>query len=328
MRHLNVGLIGAGGISHVHADAWRALGANVRVYSLHGAEELATEYGFDVAESLEDAFAHADIVDIVTPTDTHVPLARAAIAAGLHVICEKPLALTAAEARQLADAAEAAGVRLFPAHVVRYFAEYRAIKERVAAGAIGTPATQRFYRMGSAPVSSWFFQERRGGGIVRDLMIHDIDQAVWLAGPVTTVYAAQNPPSADDTVPNAVTAHVVLTHASGVISHVQGSWLPQGMPFRVGVEIAGAEGRLTYSSAEDRALLIDTVVAGTEDYVPPMSSGDTPYRREIADFVASVETGADALVGPADAVAAVAVIDAAYMSLATGEPVRVAEALR
>lgn len=328
MRQLNVGLIGAGGISHVHADAWRALGANVRVHSHHGAQQLATMYGFTVADSLGDLFAHADIVDIVTPTDTHVDLVSAAIAAGLDVICEKPLAPSASEARELADAAEAAGVRLFPAHVVRYFDEYRAIKERVAAGAIGRLATQRFYRMGSAPTSPWFFRESAGGGIVRDLMIHDIDQALWYAGPVTSVYASQNPTTAKGAVPQPVTAHVVLTHASGVISHIQGSWLPQGTPFRVGVEVSGTEGRLTYSSSSDQALLVDTVAAEAEQYLPPVSSGDTPYRREIADFVASITAGADAAVGPADAVAAVAVTDAAYASLATGSPVTLEEGIR
>lgn len=323
-----VGLIGAGGISAVHAEAWRSLGAHVQVHALSGAEQLAEEYGFTAVDSLDGVLDHADIVDIVTPSSTHAALASAAIAAGVHVICEKPLAPDARQAQDVVDAADAAGVRLFPAHVVRYFGEYAAIKDRIDAGVVGRVATQRFSRAGAAPESPWFFDESRGGGLIRDLMIHDLDQALWFAGPVTSVYATQNPPTVDDVVPCPVVALVVLTHANGVISSVQSAWLAPGMPFRVSVEVSGSTGRLSYSSAGDAALTVDTVAVGPEGYLPPLTSGPTPYELEIRDFLEAIRTGAPARVTPADAVEAVALADAAYASLAAGAPITVAEVSR
>jgi myo-inositol 2-dehydrogenase/D-chiro-inositol 1-dehydrogenase len=319
---LKVGLIGAGSISRVHADAWRDLGATGYVTSLAGAEEIAEEYGFEVVLDVDALIELVDLVDIVTPSSTHADLALRAIAQGRDVICEKPLAATADAAATVAHAATEAGVRLFPAHVVRYMGEYPRMKEAIDSGRIGTLAVQRFSRAGSAPQAPWFFSERTGGGLIRDLMIHDIDQAIWFAGPVASVFAVQNPPTVDDLVPAPVTSHVVLTHRSGVISHIHGSWLAAGMPFRTSVEVSGSEGRLRYDSAEDHALRTDTVVdPGDTDYLPPMSPQESPYRAEIADFVAALREGRDARVTPADGIEAVTVAEAAYASIDTGAPV-------
>ena len=324
MSTLKVGLIGAGGISRVHADAWRALGATGYITSSVGAEAIADEYGFTVVSDVDALIELVDIVDIMTPTSTHADFAMRAIARGRDVVCEKPLAATSSAATSVARAATHAGVRLFPAHVVRYMGEYQRIKEAIDSGRIGTIAVQRFSRAGSAPQSPWFFSEAAGGGLIRDLMIHDIDQAIWFAGPVTSVYAVQNPPTADDRVPAPVTSHVVLTHGSGVITHVHGSWLAAGMPFRTSVEIAGTEGRLRYDSAEDHEMRADVVLTSADSgYLPPMPPHESPYFAEIADFVAARRERRDARVTPADGIAAVAVVEAAYSSIAAGAPVAV-----
>lgn len=317
MTALRVGLIGAGGISQVHAEAWRALGATGFVTSLVGAQQIGDAYGFQVVDDVDTLLDLVDVVDIVTPSSTHADLALRAIARGRSVICEKPLAATSAEAEQVALAAAAAGVRLFPAHVVRYMDEYARMRAAVASGRIGTVAVQRFSRAGSAPASPWFFAESTGGGLIRDLMIHDIDQALWFAGPVASVYATQNPPTIDDRVPVPVTAHVVLTHRNGVISHVQGTWAAEGMPFRTSIEVSGSAGRLRYDSAEDRTLQIDAVLDPVaDDYLPPMSAAESPYCAEIADFVRALRDGGDARVTPSDGIDAIRVAEAAYASIA------------
>ncbi len=322
MSDLRIGIIGAGGISRVHADAWRALGAQGYVTSLAGAEEIAAEYGFEAVADVDALIELVDIVDIVTPSSTHADFALRAIARGRDVICEKPLAATAESAAEVAQAAADAGVRLFPAHVVRYMGEYAQIKAGIESGRVGTLAVQRFSRAGSAPQTPWFFSERAGGGVIRDLMIHDIDQALWFAGPVSTVYAVQNPPTVDDRVPAPVTAHVVLTHRSGVISHLHASWVAPGMPFRTSVEVSGSEGRLRYDSAEDHTLRTDAVLTeGATDYLPPMSPEESPYYAEIVDFLAAIAERRDARVTPADGIEAVAVAEAAYASIASGAAV-------
>ena len=120
MENLTVGVIGAGGIAAAHLDAWRSLGARIVLWSRSGAGALAAP---DVHEagSVAELLAEVDLVDICTPTRTHLGFVRAAAEAGVHVLCEKPLGRTTAEAEAAVAACASAGVQLLPTHVVRYF---------------------------------------------------------------------------------------------------------------------------------------------------------------------------------------------------------------
>lgn len=301
LERLRVGIVGSGGIAPPHVRAWLELGAEVLLLRRGGAAGLATAHGVAVIDDLDDLLDRIDVVDIVSPTPTHAAIARAAIARERHVVCEKPLALTAAEAAGMADAAADAGVRLFPAHVVRYFGDYARMKDQADAGAVGELVELRFRRTVAAPAAEWFFDPDAGGGLIRDLMIHDLDQALWFAGPVVEVSAAQD----SGAVPP-LTAEVVLTHASGAVSRVRAEWLAPGTPFRSTAEITGTGGTVH----------VDTAV--------PVSAPADPYRAQLADFAEALASGGPARVTPQDGVAAVALVDAAYASLAAATPVRVA----
>jgi myo-inositol 2-dehydrogenase/D-chiro-inositol 1-dehydrogenase len=322
MTTLRAGLIGVGGISRVHAAGWRALGAEVTVFSHDGAAALAAEYGFRVAADVDALIAASDIVDICTPTSSHAPLALAAIAAGRHVVCEKPLAGSVEDAREVADAAREAGVRLFPAHVVRYFPEYAEVARQVAAGRIGEPAVLRFVRGGEAPrTGTWFHDVAAGGGIVRDQLIRDLDQALWLAGDVVRVYAVQSAPAGDADAPDAVTAHVVLTHAGGALSHVQGTWGARGLAFRTSADVAGSAGTLAIDSTESPSRIDIPAARESDGYLPPPTHAESPYTAQLRDYVAAIAEEREARVTPDDGIRAVAVAEAAMESLRTGLPV-------
>src|SRR5690625_6822175 len=92
------------------------------------------------------------------------------------------MALSTEDAQELATRAERAGRLLLPAHVVRCFPQYATAKAAIDRGAIGQIAVLRFERTGSFPTQPWFGDESQSGGIVMDQMIHDMDQAVWMAG--------------------------------------------------------------------------------------------------------------------------------------------------
>lgn len=322
-ERLRVGLVGAGGISHVHVAAWQALGASLFVYSKDGAGDLAKEHGITQVTSQDDLFARVDVVDIVTPSASHRDVALAAIAAGKHLVCEKPLAATSAAAIEILHAARAVGAKVYPAHVVRYFPEYVAMKRAIDAGRIGEPAVLRFTRAGEAPrTGSWFFDEASGGGIILDQMIHDLDQARWLAGEVTRVYAVQNPPTTDGTVPSPVTAHVTLTHVNGAISHVQGFWGPPGLTFRTSVEVAGSAGMLSYESPDDGAVNTDLPFGSSAvDYVPVSVQAENPYTWELREFAEAFAGGPEPRVGMEDGILAVALAEAAVASIKSGQAV-------
>lgn len=327
MTQLRIGLIGAGGIAGVHIAGWQQLGAHVSIYSRSGAAQLVQQYCVTELATLGELLAASDMVSILTPTTTHHEYAMAAIAAGKDVICEKPLAESTQRAAEIANAARAAGVRLFPAHVVRFFPEYVAAKEQLDADSNQVPAVLRLSRASAAPAAgSWFFNESLGGGIVRDQMIHDLDQARWLAGEVERVHAVQDPPSVDGILPRPVTATVVLTHVNGALSQLQGEWGPDGRPFRTRISIEGPHGSVLYSWPEGQAAnapAAEVPAAGNApgDYLPVQTPADSPYTLQNAEFAAARASGGPSRVSPLDGVMAVALAAAAYASIKSGAPV-------
>ncbi|MDN5821413.1 MAG: Gfo/Idh/MocA family oxidoreductase [Brachybacterium sp.] len=321
-RPLRVGIVGTGGISRAHLPGWAELGAQLHCYSQDGLQEFAAASGATAHGTLEELLAAVDLVDVCTPTPSHPEIVRAALDAGRDVICEKPLALDPAEARDLVEHADRAGRRLFPAHVVRFFPQYAEAKRAIDNGAVGELAVLRFERTGSLPDRSWYADEELSGGIVMDQMIHDIDQALWMAGPVERVYAQQSIATTDPTVR---TAHVVLTHRSGVLSHCRGFWGPSGTQFRYTFDLAGDAGLLQYDSAGDPGIVFDTVASARhgagDGFLPDVSTLRDPYAAEIVEFATALAGGAPARVEAADGALAVEVSHAALESLRTGRSI-------
>lgn len=314
-----VALIGAGGIARLHVVGWSELDVQSRVYSPSGAGDFAARHPGTVATaSIEEAFAGADFVDICSPTDTHRDVASLAFNAGLDVVCEKPLARTTDDAQHIVDDAAAAGRKVMPAHVVRWFSEYEAAHSNVAAGDLGTLNSLTFTRTGARPERDWFHDLERSGGMVLDLMIHDLDQALWNAGPAASVGGTFHAPAPD----GSVTAEAHVEHVSGAHSTVLGTWGPPGTTFRTTFEIAGAEGVLDHDSTAHRQGRLEAREArmGT-GWLPPVAS-TSPYHLMLADFLAWVRTDA-ALprITPADGVSAVRLGEAALAAVTSGTTV-------
>ncbi|MFJ8826912.1 Gfo/Idh/MocA family protein [Streptomyces sp. NPDC102467] len=328
MARLDVGLIGAGGIARAHLPAWTELGARVTILSTDGqAEQLAAryaEFGVTAVDSLAELLDRSSVVDVCTPTFTHRQLVLDAIAAGKHVVCEKPLALTVDGAQHMVDAAEAAGVLLFPAHVVRYFPAYAALAESVAAGGIGAPAVLRFTRSGRYPVwAPWFADPALSGGILVDQMIHDLDFARLLAGEVVRVHAqvrGRHTPGATDG--DVATGTAVLTHASGAVSHVLGVWGLPDLPFRTTFRVAGPGGILEHdSTAHTGFRVLAQGARALGEGIPGSAMTESPYLTELRDFAAAVTGGPAPRASARDGVEAVRIAAAAAESARTGEPV-------
>ncbi|MGM7679016.1 Gfo/Idh/MocA family protein [Microbacterium sp. A94] len=324
---LVIGLIGAGGISQVHASAWKKLGAHVLVHSIDGAQELAERFDLEVVDSFEEVLERASIIDIVTPTPTHESIALAAIAAGKNIVCEKPLTLTAASSRAVFEAARAAGVQIYPAHVVRYTAPYEAAHRAITAGRLGRVAVARFHREASSPaIGTWFQDVALSGGVIMDLMLHDLDQARWICGEVVTVYAVQNPPTVDGVIAPFVSAHVTLTHEGGAISHVHATWAATGTKFKTGFSIAGTDGVISYSSLENSGLTLELQDADDEGLtIPTTQLRESPYLGEIREFTAAFNGGPAPRVNAEDGAVAVYLAEAAQRSLESGKVIVMSE---
>ena len=324
---LRIGLIGAGGIAGVHIAGWQQLGAQVSVYSRSGAARLVEQYGINEVHTLQALFDAADMVSILTPTPSHHQYAMAAIAAGKDVICEKPLAENAARAAEIVWAAAAAGTRLFPAHVVRFFPEYVAAKAAVDGGGDSgaggeDPAVVNLSRASAGPAEgSWFYNEELGGGIIRDQMIHDIDQACSLLGEVVRVEAHQNPPCIDGIVPRPVTARVILTHRNGSVSTLRGEWGLDHVPFSTSISIESAGGTAIFAWPQPSGSGASAAENEPGDYLPVQDVTSSPYTLQNAEFAAARTSGEPSRVAPADGLMAVAIADAAYESIALGRAV-------
>lgn len=321
---LRVGLIGAGGISRPHASAWRELGAELTVYSRSGTSNLVEEFGAVSVSSLDELLAVSDVIDICSPTGTHPEFVLAAISAGKPVVCEKPLALTVAEAARLVERAAEAGVPLYPAHVVRFFPEYVRAQQAVQDGLIGTIAVSRFTRMGEYPRwSPWFGDDEQSGGIVLDQMIHDLDLARWISGAVTRVYAVR---SGRITDASTVSAQVVLTHAGGALSYATGVWGAPGTVFSTSFSITGSDGVLEHDSRKDGTLVLDIGDPLPQASVRPADSlVESPYLVQLREFVQGIRGELQPRVNADDGVMAVKIARAAIESVRTGRPVELTD---
>jgi myo-inositol 2-dehydrogenase/D-chiro-inositol 1-dehydrogenase len=291
---VRVGLVGAGAIAEPHVRAWLALGADVIVHSRRPPIEFADRHGIGVARSLEALVAECDIVDVCSPTPTHDLVVRAAVAAGRAVVCEKPLARTAETAQSLVDAAAAADVLLFPAHVVRYFPAYEDLHQRLGRKELGQVRSAVFTRRVAAPPDgSWFRDPGQSGGVVLDLMLHDFDQALWHFGPVRTV-AAEPMGSGDRAV------RATLTHEAGVTASVEGEWGPPTTAFSTSYAVHGSQGSLHHDSVTDQ----------------PAVDAESPYLRQLRDVLDHLGTGRPTRLTAADGVAAVALAERVLEQLA------------
>jgi predicted dehydrogenase len=159
------------------------------------AGEMARKYGIpavytDYREMIETGDLHA--VEVITPDDLHYPMTMAALDAGLHVLCEKPLALNAAQAEEMADKAAAAGVVHMTFFTYRWLPHYRYLKELVDEGYVGRPfhCHMRYLAgYGRRPRYGWKWDRRRGLGALGDLGSHMIDMARWTCGEIVRVSA-------------------------------------------------------------------------------------------------------------------------------------------
>ncbi len=210
MRQLNVGLIGAGFVGKLHALAYAAMpmffwpppAFPVRKMMAEATEDLAREaalrFGFERYTSdwrrlVEDPEIH--VVDIAVPNSLHAEMAIAAAEAGKHILCEKPLARNAAEAKRMLDAVERAGVVHLVGHQYRRTPAVAFARKLIDEGAIGKIVSYRGIYLQDFGVDPnvprvWRFQKSEAGsGALGDIGTHALDMARYLAGEIVAVNA-------------------------------------------------------------------------------------------------------------------------------------------
>jgi predicted dehydrogenase len=333
---VQVAVLGAGFMGSTHAKAYAAM-PEVAVAAVYAptpdrGAPLARETGSRWTDDLQAVLADPGIeaVDICLPTPQHREVAEAALAAGKHVLLEKPIALTREDAQALVRANEGTDRVFMIAHVLRFWPEYVEIARRVATGELGRPRSGLASRRQPFPAwSALFSRSDLTGGAVIDMMVHDYDALNWIFG-----------------APQAVTARGMRNSRSGGFDQVQvlidyvdgasalvdgGMMMPESYPFSSRLEVLCEEGALEYAfRAGGRSVEMS---GGVNELTLYPNEGDPlrlspaqldPYTAECAYFVDAVRRGNPAdRATPADALQALAVALAARESLERGERVEV-----
>ncbi len=321
---MRVGLVGAGFMGGVHLSAY----ANIPEVEVVGVADARSESALAGAQmvgarpyaSYDELVAAEDVevVDVCLPTAFHRDLAVRAAGEGRHVILEKPIARTIEDAQEILDAFSGDAPRLFVGHVVRFFPEYVAIKEKVEAGDLGTVGVVRTSRRSPFLLgwNDWYADWRVSGGVLLDLVIHDFDFLRWTLGEVERVYARGVLGREYNRLDYAL---ATLRFMGGAIAHVEGHWGYPG-PFNYSIEFAGSRAILTADSTEPGTLeMIREPDAQGE--VPDVASDTSPYEAELAHFIRCIATGEESIVQGRDAYEALRISLAATESVLSGEPV-------
>ena len=316
---LRIGLIGCGGIAAAHLEAYQQC-ENAEVVAVadirpEAAQSLAAAAG---AASYADygqmlAAEKLDGVSILTPPGPHRAIAEAALAAGAHVLCEKPMAGTAADGRAMAEAARAADRLLLVAQCHRFHEPVRRARARIEAGDLGTLSTyrNRFGYLRGTPDEA----TRGRGGVLLDNGSHSSYLFRFLVGPVETV-SGWAPADQLGQVEDLCVCSLQLGAAGGVggIIELDGA----ARPCPNAIEVFGTEGSaiVDYSGGPSLFRPAAGEAVPLDDAQLP---GNHRFQREVDHFAACVLGRAEPEIDATEGVADLQVLEAAYRAMCTGQ---------
>jgi predicted dehydrogenase len=329
---LRVAILGLGFIGRAHGDAYARL-PNVKLVAVGGcrAERLQRwkePYPIQFYRD-PDALLHgavADVVDICLPTFLHEEFVTKAANQGMHVICEKPLALTVAEVDRMLAVVGRTGVTFMVAQVLRFFAHYTKCRELVQEGTLGDVFFASASRLAEPPQwADWFCDPKKSGGALFDLHVHDLDYLVNLFGLPLSVFAngLQTDAGCWDQVVS------LLSYPTKKISIEASYQMPKGWPFTSTLRFMGTCGALEYRFRVDGNVdLIDRaqhslILYPNEGRATYFDLDDPdPYLTELKYFVDMVQRGEKTHAVPPEQVRnVIAVLEATKHSLETGKAV-------
>lgn len=299
---LRAAVCGYGALGHVHADNLAALPdvLPVAVCDLRPEQFQPRDAAFNI-EAGKRRFdvrtvatytdyramlreARLDLLVVALPTDLHAEVSIAALEAGVHVLCEKPMALTAEQAARMTAVAERTGRRLMIGQCLRFWPEYEALKGMIDSRVYGALRSLRLVRVGAYSQWSaldWMNDHRRSGGAILDLHLHDVDWVWHVLGRPRALFAAG------------------LTGRSGGIDDVTavfdygdcqatlvGSWMHRA--FRMGFEAIFDDAAVVWPSGG--TLTVQRTGAAAPEEVAV--EGGSAYLRELAYLCACIRSGA------------------------------------
>jgi UDP-N-acetyl-2-amino-2-deoxyglucuronate dehydrogenase len=333
-RKWAVAVAGCGSIGRMHVRAFKELGATVVAVSSRRADQARAVADAEGCAHTTDAEAlvrrpDVDLVAITTSSGSHARLALAAIAAGKHVVVEKPMAMSPSDAGQMIAAAAARGVMLSVISQRRFEPVHQAVKRAVDSGALGRLLlcevscpylrTQEYYAS-----ADWRGTVADDGGALMNQSIHSVDLMLWLAGPAREVFGRTATQShrmeAEDL------ALAIVHFASGAFGTVMASTSirPGFLP---AIGLYGETGTIKLEGAEVAHWTVPGLAAppsggpASAGVQGPQLPGHEFHRAQLADVLSALASGRAPAVTGEDGRRAVELVDGVYRSAAAGRPV-------
>jgi predicted dehydrogenase len=278
-----VGLLGLGNMGKRHLEAYQShptVDVVTRTSPVFG--QLARQ---DDAALYQTALCQAmiedptiDAIDICLPTGLHASLTIAALDAGKHVLCEKPMALNAEDCFRMLRARENSRGILMVAHVLRFWPAYRFLREVVACRAYGAIRSASLTRQSGLPAwAPWLLRPEESGGAILDMLVHDFDQALLLFGVPESARAL--------TVGSSNVLDCVLHYAGGFEVAIGGGWHAGDVPFKMGFELMSSGGDLGYTGGHL------SLLRPPEPLAELSLRGSEPYAAQLGYFVECCRKG-------------------------------------
>lgn len=331
---VGIAVLGAGRIGRVHCAAIAGTaGAELAAVfdpEAGAAEAMSARHGCPIRD-LEAIEAADDVraVAICTPTDTHADLIERFCRAGKAVFCEKPVDLDLKRVRDCLKTVEASGGALMVGFNRRFDPHFRALKAAIDGGKIGEVEMATITSRDPAPPPLSYIE--RSGGIFRDMTIHDFDVARWLLGEAVETVTAAASVLVDPEIGRAGdhdSAQAILRTASGRLCSIANS-RRASYGYDQRVEVHGSEGAVAAENIHEARV----VLAGADGYLrPPLKNFFLErympaYEAEIAAFVDVVANGSPVPTTGEDGLMALALAEAAEISVREGRTVAVREVL-
>lgn len=341
---------GCGAISRNHLEAFRSVddAEIVGVCDIDPARARATAHDWGIPNAVDTVAAllalDLDIVSVCTPHPTHEDVVLQAAAAGVHVLCEKPLAVELESADRMVKACDDAGVQLGVLFQRRFWPAAERIRAAIDDGTLGRPIMGQCsvmlhrgpeYYSRDAWRGTW---ANDGGGVLMTQAIHYIDLLQWFMGDVAEVYGRINTYKHGDHIEVEDSATAVITFTSGAMATLEASTAVSpslGVQVRITGETGasasvtefpeGSDGRVDLWAVEGK---VTTEPAYPEGVEPNVDLGTINgqliphHAAQVRDFVRAIREGGEPAITGRDATRALQILLAAYESSRTGSPVR------
>ncbi|MDW7656469.1 MAG: Gfo/Idh/MocA family oxidoreductase [Bacillota bacterium] len=355
-KGFKVGIIGCGGIANgKHMPALKKL-ANVKMVAFcdlipERADKAAAEYGSKNAKVFTDyrellALPELDVIHVLTPNKSHAPITIAALEAKKHVMCEKPMAKTSADARAMVEAARRSGKKLTIGYQSRHRNDSVYLKKLIEDGELGEIYYAKAHAIRRRAVPTWgvfLNEEEQGGGPLIDIGTHALDLTLWEMNnyePAFVVGKTYRKLADKKDAANAWgpwdpekftvedSAFGFITMKNGATIVLEASWALNsldvgeatttlcgtegGADMKDGLRINGEKNSRTYVMKPDLA------AGGVAFY---SGSTELPQDREARLFYEAIEKNIDPVVLPEQAFVVTQILEAIYISNQTGKPV-------